>query len=74
MTAQEFTRLKLELVEGTLLEYGESTCFGSMAWCCKITKPCFLRDGVLEVVELSDVKFMQLKKWMAQEILARRKK
>jgi TIM-barrel protein len=74
MTAEEFAFLKLELAKGTPLEYGESTCFGSMAWCCKITKPCFLRDRVLEVIGLSDVEFMQLKKRMAEEILARRKK
>lgn len=73
MTAEEFARLKLDFVQGTPLEYGDSTCFGSMAWCCKITKPCFLRDGVLEVVDLSDVEFMELKKRMSEEILARRK-
>ena len=73
MTAEEFTRLKLDFVEGTPLEYGDSTCFGSMAWCCKISKPCFLRDGVLEVVGLSDVEFMQIKKRMSEEILSHRK-
>ncbi len=73
MTAEEFTRLKLDFVEGTPLEYGDSTCFGSMAWCCKISKPCFLRDGVLEVVGVSDVEFMQIKKRMSEEILSHRK-
>lgn len=74
MSAEEFARLKLDFVEGTPLEYGDSTCFGSMTWCCKITKPCFLRDGVLEVVGLSDVEFMEIKKRMSEEILARRNK
>lgn len=73
MTAEEFTRLKLDFVEGTPLEYGDSTCFGSMAWCCKISKPCFLRDGVLEVVGVSDVEYMQIKKRMSEEILSHRK-
>jgi TIM-barrel protein len=73
MTAKEFTRLKLDFVEGTPLEYGDSTCFGSMAWCCKISKPCFLRDGVMEVVGVSDVEFMQIKKRMSEEILSHRK-
>ncbi|NOR60559.1 MAG: methanogenesis marker 9 domain-containing protein, partial [Methanosarcinales archaeon] len=40
----------------------------------KITKPCFLRDGVLEVVGLSDIDFMRLKKQMSEEILAHRKR
>ncbi|MDW7774744.1 MAG: methanogenesis marker 9 domain-containing protein [Methanosarcinales archaeon] len=74
MSAEEFARLKLDFVKGTPLEYGDSTCFGSMAWCCKISKPCFLRDGVLEVVGVSDMEFMQIKKRMSQEILSRRKK
>ena len=73
MTAEEFARLKLDFVEGTPLEYGDSTCFGSMTWCCKISKPCFLRDGVLEVVGVSDVEFMQIKKRMSEEILSHRK-
>ena len=74
MTAEEFARLKLDFVEGTPLEYGDSTCFGSMTWCCKISKPCFLRDGVLEVVGVSDIEFMQIKKRMSEEILSHRKK
>jgi len=74
MSAEEFARLKLDFVKGTPLEYGDSTCFGSMAWCCKISKPCFLRDGVLEVVGVSDMEFMQIKKRMSQEILSHRKK
>ncbi len=73
MTAEEFARLKLDFVEDTPLEYGDSTCFGSMTWCCKISKPCFLRDGVLEVVGVSDVEFMQIKKRMSEEILSHRK-
>lgn len=74
MSAEEFARLKLGFVKGTPLEYGDSTCFGSMAWCCKISKPCFLRDGVLEVVGVSDMEYMQIKKRMSEEILSRRKK
>lgn len=74
MTPQEFTRLKLSFIQGTPLEYGEGTCFGSMAWCCKITKPCFLRDSVLARTQLSDVEYMKIKKKMAEYILKHRKK
>ncbi len=74
MTPQEFTRIKLSFVQGTPLEYGDVTCFGSMAWCCKITKPCFLRDSVLTRIQLSDVEYMKLKKKMAEHILKHRKK
>jgi predicted metal-binding transcription factor (methanogenesis marker protein 9) len=59
----------MEFVKGTPLEYGDSTCFGSLAWCCKITKPCFMRDGVLDLIDLSPTEYMKLKKQMADYIL-----
>ncbi|MFU8767781.1 MAG: methanogenesis marker 9 domain-containing protein [Candidatus Methanoperedens sp.] len=71
---QEFTNLKLGFSRGTAIESGEGTCFGSMAWCCKITKPCFLRDSVLERTKLSDVEYMIIKKKLSEHILKHRKK
>jgi predicted metal-binding transcription factor (methanogenesis marker protein 9) len=59
----------MEFAKGTLLEFGDSTCFGSLAWCCKISKPCYLRDGVLDVLGLSAADYMKLKKEMADYIL-----
>ncbi|TGC11590.1 methanogenesis marker 9 domain-containing protein [Methanolobus halotolerans] len=69
LTAQEFVDIKMEFAKGTILEYGDSTCFGSLVWCCKISKPCFLRDGVLETLGLSDAEYMRLKKELADHIL-----
>lgn len=66
---QEFTDIKNKFAKGTMLEYGDSTCFGSLVWCCKITKPCFLRDGVLEMLQVSDQEYMLLKKELADFIL-----
>jgi TIM-barrel protein len=57
-TAQEFADIKMEFARGNMLEYGDSTCFGSLAWCCKISKPCFLRDGVLETLGVSDADYI----------------
>jgi len=76
LTPQEFTRLKLELTRGTPLQPGEVTCFGTMAWCCKITKPCPLRDTTLARHGLPDTQYSQLKKQLSQQILnyARSKK
>ncbi|WP_407356988.1 methanogenesis marker 9 domain-containing protein [Methanolobus sp. WCC5] len=68
-TAQEFADIKMEFARGNMLEYGDSTCFGSLAWCCKISKPCFLRDGVLETLGVSDAEYMRLKKELADYIL-----
>jgi putative methanogenesis marker domain 9 len=68
-TAQEFADIKMEFAKGTMLEFGDSTCFGSLTWCCKISKSCFLRDGVLETLGLSDAEYMRLKKELADYIL-----
>ncbi len=73
ITAEEFMKIKTEFARKTPIEYGEGTCFGSMTWCCKITKPCFLRDGALTSIGLSDVKYMQIKKRLSEYILERRK-
>ncbi len=72
-TAQEFADLKMDFAKGTMLEYGDSTCFGSLVWCCKISKPCFLRDGVLETLGLSDAEYMHLKKELADHIIEKSK-
>ena len=73
-SAQEFADIKMEFAKGTMLEYGDSTCFGSLVWCCKISKPCYLRDGVLETLGVSDAEYMRLKKELADYILANAKK
>ncbi len=73
ITAEEFMKIKTEFARKTPIEYGEGTCFGSMTWCCKITKPCFLRDGALTSIGLSDVEYMQIKKRLSEYILKRRK-
>ncbi len=72
--AEEFMKIKTEFARGTPIEPGEGTCFGSMTWCCKITKPCFLRDSALTFTGLSDVEYMRIKKKLSQYILERRKR
>jgi len=71
MTPQEFADLKIELSRGTPLELGDNTCFGTLIWCCKLTKPCFMRDAVLEQVGISGVQYMELKKQLSEDILKR---
>jgi TIM-barrel protein len=68
-TAEEFARTKMEFARGTMLEFGEDTCFGSLVWCCKITKPCWIRDGVLNTIDLSDAEYMKLKQKLSEYIL-----
>ena len=69
MAPDEFVRRKLELAKGTPLEYGEGTCFGSLVWCCKASKPCYLRDAALDRIGLSCRDYMQLKKKLAYQLL-----
>lgn len=69
LSAQEFANMKMKFARGTMLEYGDSTCFGSLVWCCKISKPCFLRDGVLDMLGLSSADYMRLKNELATYIL-----
>lgn len=74
ISAEEFMKIKTEFARNTPIEYGEGTCFGSMTWCCKITKPCFLRDSALTSSGLSDVEYMQIKKRLSEYILKHRKR
>lgn len=74
ISAEEFMKLKMDLTRGTPLEPGNGTCFGSMAWCCKITKPCFLRDSALTSTGLSDVEYMRLKKKLSEYIMKKRRR
>lgn len=67
---QEFINLKLNLVKGTPLEYGDTTCFGSLAWCCKASKPCYARDMALDEAGLTYAEYMRQKKKVAEGILA----
>ncbi len=69
MTPDEFVEKKLRLARGTPLEKGEGTCFGSLVWCCKISKMCYLRDAVLARMGLSAKEYMMLKKKLAEDLL-----
>lgn len=69
ISPKEFVDRKLALTKGTPLEPGDGTCFGSLAWCCKITKPCFMRDAVLDRHGIAPDEYMRLKKKLAEDLL-----
>jgi putative methanogenesis marker domain 9 len=69
LSPEEFVEKKIALTRGTPLEPGDGTCFGSLAWCCKITKPCFMRDAVLERQGIAPDEYMRLKKKLAEDLL-----
>ena len=68
-TPDEFIRLKQDSVKGTPLELGRETCFGSLVWCCKGTKPCYYRDSELSLLGLSIDEYMRLKKELSEKIM-----
>jgi putative methanogenesis marker domain 9 len=69
MTPDEFVEKKLSFARGTPLEKGDGTCFGSLVWCCKISKLCYLRDAALSKIGLSGKEYMELKKKLAEDLL-----
>ncbi|MDD1646749.1 MAG: methanogenesis marker 9 domain-containing protein [Methanomicrobiales archaeon] len=71
VSREEYIRMKQEAVRGTPLESGEYTCFGSMAWCCKATSPCMLRDSSMQMAGLTTKEYMRLKRHLSQTIMER---
>ena len=69
MAPEEFVDRKIKLAEGTPLEGGEGTCFGSLVWCCKASKPCYLREAALRRAGLSNREYMNLKRKLAEQLL-----
>lgn len=69
ISPDEFVEKKLRYARGTPLEKGDGTCFGSLTWCCKITKPCYLRDAALARIGLSGREYMALKRKLAEDLL-----
>ena len=61
--------IKEEFGKKTELGKGTGTCFGSLIWCCKASKPCPLRDSVLQSIGMSHDTYMTLKKELANEIV-----
>lgn len=71
LSREEYVDLKREAVQGTQLQDGQYTCFGSLAWCCKASSPCLLRDATLEQMGLSKKEYMQRKRELSRTIMGR---
>ncbi len=69
MTPHEFINIKENFGKKTRLGEGKNTCFGSLVWCCKITKPCPFRDDEMLKINMSEDEYMNLKKELAEEII-----
>ncbi|HTY92024.1 MAG TPA: methanogenesis marker 9 domain-containing protein [Methanocella sp.] len=69
LSPEKFARIKLKFGEGTKLEKGSTTCFGSMVWCCKFNKPCYLREDSMAENKLDYKEYTALKKKLSEEII-----
>lgn len=69
LSPEKFARIKLGFGKGTKLEIGSTTCFGSMVWCCKFNKPCYLREDSMAENKLDYKEYTQLKKKLSEEII-----
>ena len=71
MPRDDYAQMKLESVQGTPLEGGAQTCFGSLAWCCKTSSPCMFRDMTLKSLGISKKEYMRLKRELSETIMSR---
>lgn len=71
MSPKEYHDLKLESVENTPLSSGESTCFGSLAWCCKSSTPCMFRDISIKKEGINLKDYMRYKRRLSEKIMDR---
>lgn len=70
MDHEDYVRLKLEAVAGTPLAGGNSTCFGSLAFCCKSSTPCMFRDMSLMEAGIPKDEYMAQKRRLSAIIMA----
>ncbi|HET6580759.1 MAG TPA: methanogenesis marker 9 domain-containing protein [Methanoregula sp.] len=68
---EEYIQLKLDTVQGTPLEEGKQTCFGSLAWCCKTSSPCMFRDMTLKQQNIAKKEYMRMKRELSDTIMSR---
>ncbi|PKL62743.1 MAG: methanogenesis marker 9 domain-containing protein [Methanomicrobiales archaeon HGW-Methanomicrobiales-2] len=71
LSRNDYLKIKQEAVKETPLDDGKNTCFGSLAWCCKISSPCMFRNMTLESKGLSARDYMRCKHRLSERILHR---
>jgi putative methanogenesis marker domain 9 len=69
LTAQDYIEIKESFAKRTRLGEGQGTCFGSLVWCCKPSKPCPLRDMAMKRINMSTEEYMELKKKLSEELV-----
>lgn len=69
LTPQEYIDIKTEFAKETKLGEGTGTCFGSLVWCCKPSKPCPLRDITLKNIGMTHDEYLDLKKELSDKLV-----
>lgn len=69
LTPQEYIDIKTEFAKETKLGEGTGTCFGSLVWCCKLSKPCPLRDITLKNIGMTHDEYLDLKKELSDKLV-----
>ena len=69
LTPQEYIDIKTEFAKETKLGEGTGTCFGSLVWCCKPSKPCPLRDITLRNIGMTHDEYLDLKKELSERLV-----
>lgn len=69
ISPQEYIEIKNKFTRETRLGEGPGTCFGSLVWCCKTSKPCPLRDMTLRNIGMSEDEYLTLKKELSEAIV-----
>lgn len=69
VSLQDYIEIKNRFARETRLGEGPGTCFGSLVWCCKTSKPCPLRDMTLRNIGMSEDEYLTLKKELSEVII-----
>ncbi|MEI8330927.1 MAG: methanogenesis marker 9 domain-containing protein [Methanomicrobiales archaeon] len=69
LSKENYIRIKQDAVKGTQLDTGQQTCFGNLAWCCKISSPCMFREMTLRQKGISKKEYMRLKRDLSDTLM-----
>jgi len=69
LSRDEYMQIKREAVKDTPLDGGRTTCFGSLAWCCKSSSPCMLREVSMKEAGIDTAAYMREKRLLAEKIM-----
>lgn len=71
LSHEEYASMKQEFVKNTPLSDGANTCFGSLAWCCKLSSPCMFRNMAMQQMGLSGADYMRYKHRLSEKMMER---